>query len=346
MLQNNPVFLEDVAYASSVSSIPWEALSDSRVLITGATGLIGFNLAAVLAARGDITVLAGVRNRAKAEALFDPLTQGRERIEIVDLDVLQPIRLEGRVDYILHCASQTDSKGFVQRPAETIDTAFLGTRSILALAREKQVKGMVFLSTMEVYGHPPKGHRVKENEIGALSPLEVRNSYPLSKIACESLCVAWAKEYGIPVTILRLTQTFGPGVAYGDGRVFADFARHALEGTDIVLHTTGETSRSYLYTADAVTAVLTALLRGERGAAYSAANERSYCTIAQMAKLVGELGGVGVRIEPADAAAMGYASTLYMDLDTSALRALGWEPRTELREMYRRMMACMAPEGA
>ena len=271
MLHTNPVFLEDIAYATTVSSIPWEMLSGRRVLITGATGLIGFNLTAALAARGDVTVLAGVRNREKAEALFAPLTQGREMIQIVDLDVLRPVRVEGEIDYILHCASQTDSKGFIQRPVETIDTALTGTRAMLALAREKQVKGMAFLSTMEVYGHPPKGHRVTEGEIGALSPLEVRNSYPLSKIACESLCVAYAREYGVPVTILRLTQTFGPGVAYGDGRVFADFARHALEGTDIVLHTLGETSRSYLSTADAVTAVLTALLK-----AYSAATESSY----------------------------------------------------------------------
>ena len=76
----------------------------------------------------------------------------------------------------------------------------------------------------------------------------------------------------MPTRIVRLTQTFGTGVSYNDGRVFAEFARCVIEQRDIILKTKGETKRSYLYTADAVTAILTVLLNGETGAAYNAAN--------------------------------------------------------------------------
>ena len=203
-------------------------------------------------------------------------------------------------------------------------TALKGTENILELAKAKKVSGMVYLSSMEVYGHPEKGHKVTEDEIGALSPLDIRNSYPISKIQCESLCFAYAKEYGVPAMSIRLTQTFGPGVNYNDGRVFAEFARCVIEKRDIVLKTKGETERSYLYTADAATAILTVLLKGEPGQAYNAANEDTYCSIAQMAEMVAKQGGVKVRYDIQDEVGNGYPKALYMDLDTEKLKALGW----------------------
>ena len=172
----------------------------------------------------------------------------------------------------------------------------------------------------------------------------VRSSYPESKRMAEALCAGYAAELGVHAKVLRLTQTFGPGVAYDDGRVFASFGRSALEGRDIVLHTAGETERSYLYTADAVTAILTVLLRGRDGQAYNAANEDTYCSIRAMAELVGRTSGpapVSVRVEPQDGERLGYAPTLKMDLDTSRLQALGWRPTVGLEEMYRRMLAGM-----
>lgn len=132
---------------------------------------------------------------------------------------------EGAVDYIIHCANPTSSSFFINKPVETIDTAVNGTKNILDFARNKGVASFVFLSTMEVYGFPAKGHKVKECEGGNFNSTIVRNCYPLSKQLCENLCVAYLSEYDIPAKVLRLTQTFGPGVDYNDGRVFAEFAR-------------------------------------------------------------------------------------------------------------------------
>lgn len=77
----------------------------------------------------------------------------------------------------------------------------------------------------------------------------------------ECICKAYSVQYRLPINIVRLTQTFGPGVEYNDGRVFAEFARCLVEHRDIILHTKGETKRNYLYTADAVRAILIVLLR-------------------------------------------------------------------------------------
>ena len=97
---------------------------------------------------------------------------------------------------------------------------------------------------MEVYGAPSDDHKIDETHGTNLDTMQPRSCYPESKRLCEILCASWQKEYNVPVRVLRLTQTFGPGVRYDDGRVFAEFARCAMEGRDIVLKTAGATCRS------------------------------------------------------------------------------------------------------
>lgn len=123
--------------------------------------------------------------------------------------------------------------------------------------------------------------------------------------------------------------------------MFAEFARCAIEKRDIILKTKGETERDYLYTQDAVEAILTVLLNGKDGEMYSAANEETFCSIFEMAKIVSNMTGIGVRIEEQDIQKMGYANTLHMDLDTSKLRSLGWKPKVGLEEMYKNLIEDM-----
>ncbi len=335
-------YIEDMKYISSASYIPWELLKGKTILVTGATGLIGFNLINGLLyadreKKLNLTVLALVRNLERAKDRFQGLSEDGHLRFIVG-DVRKIPEIEQPIDYIVHGASQTASKAFIQEPVETILTAVYGTENMLKLAKNKKPKGFVYLSSMEVYGYPEKGHKVTEDEIGALSPLDVRNSYPLSKQLCESLCCAYAREYNVPTRILRLTQTFGPGVNYNDNRIFAELARCVLEKRDIVLKTKGETERSYLYIADAVTAILAVLLRGKDGWAYNAANEDTYCSIAEMAYKVAEMGGVNVNFEIQDIKTEGFPKTLYMDMDTTILRNLGWTWGGNILDIYIKMV--------
>ena len=256
----------------------------------------------------------------------------------------RPCRLDEPVDLIVHGASLTSTRDYVRRPVETIRTTLQGTERVLEIAREQDVDSVAYLSSIEVYGAPDGSRRTTESEFAGFDPMVVRSSYPESKRMAEALCTGYAAEFGVPAKALRLTLTFGPGVDRDDERVFAAFARSALSGQDIVLHTAGETERSYLYTADAVTAILTVLLGGENGQAYNVANEDTYCSIRAMADLVARTGGpapVAVRIEAEDGQGRAYPPTLKMDLDTAKLQALGWRPTVGLEEMYRRMMAAM-----
>lgn len=348
MWLENEAMKQDMENISAAQYIPWEQLSNKTILITGATGLIGSTLVNGLLYANrkkhlNLTVLALVRDEFRAKEKFSAQIDNATDLQFVLGTVENLPEIECKIDYIIHGASQTASKAFVEQPVETIVTAISGTHNLLELAKKKSVQGFVYLSSMEVYGHPERGHKVTERDIGCMTPLDVRNSYPISKQQCESLCCAYASEYKLPVMIARLTQTFGPGVHYNDNRVFAYFGRCVKEKQDIVLKTKGETERSYLYTADAATAILTVLLKGESSAAYNMANEATYCSIAEMAQMIAKKNGIGVRFEIQSETENGYPATIYMDLDTSKLKALGWLPvplggGVPLIEMYERMI--------
>lgn len=318
-----------------------QSLEHTTVLVSGATGLLGHAIIKKLLQETDDTIVyALVRNRSKAEKLFQNMNNGNLRILTSDITEFKAEDLG--VEYIIHGASQTASKAFVEHPVETISTAIKGTEAMLRFASKNPVKSFVYLSSMEVYGTPETDEVITETHSTDLDTTKVRSCYPESKRMCENLCVSYFAEYGVPVRIVRLTQTFGAGVSYDDGRVFAEFARCAIEGRNIVLKTKGETRRCYLSLIDAVDAVFTVLLKGENGNAYNAANEATYCSIYEMAELVCAKCAdhhIKVKIdEPRDVSAFGYAPVLRMNLSASKLSALGWQAKYDLENMFCEMI--------
>jgi nucleoside-diphosphate-sugar epimerase len=318
------------------------------VLVTGATGLIGMNLIRGLMSYNElgksrIKVFALVRNLEKGRRIFKEYIE-KEWVALVQGDILTSIVIDESIDYIIHGASVTASRDFVEKPVETILTAIEGTKHVLDFARKKHVKSMVYMSSMEVYGTPYDDEPLTEERMGYLNPLAVRSSYSESKQMVENLCVAYSSEYGVPVKIVRLTQTFGPGVDANDRRVFAEFARCVVSGEDIILQTKGETKRMYLYTADAVTSLLTVLTKGENGQAYNAANTNTYCSIFEMAELVARVFGEGkskVLVSIPQTPNTSYNPVMSVYLDTGKLQQLGWKAEVDLIEMYRRMIVSM-----
>ena len=269
----NEILLEDHRQIASAEYIPWEKLQGKTILVTGACGLIGSTLVnALLYANETKNLNLKVIALDISKAVFAERFETNAALSFIEASVEHLPEIEDDVDYIVHAASPTASKYFVEHPVETINIAINGTRNMLELAKQKKVDAFVYLSSMEVYGHPPKGHKVTENEVAGFDTTNVRNCYPLGKQMCENICTSYFAEYGVPAKIIRLTQTFGAGVRYDDSRVFAEFMRCAVEKRDIVLKTKGETERCYLYTADAVTAILAVMLKGATGQAYTAAN--------------------------------------------------------------------------
>jgi nucleoside-diphosphate-sugar epimerase len=165
-----------------------------------------------------------------------------------------------------------------------------------------------------------------ENDYGFLDILNQRASYPSSKRAAETLCVAYSLEHGLDTVIVRPGHIYGPAVIPSDNRATAQFTRNAVKGEDIVMKSAGSQLRSYCYSLDCASAILAVLLNGEKENAYNISNPDSIITISAIAKELANAAGRNLTFEnPADAEAKGYNLMSNSSLDSKKLEALGWQ---------------------
>lgn len=320
-------------------------------LVTGATGYIGSRIIKSLIEstgykQGNVKIISHCRNKEKYELMYFnmkneniyPLFSDIKDIRKIVEETLQ-VGYLGNIDYIIHCASNTTSSYMISNPVETIDGIVEGTKSVLELAKELNIKGMVYLSSMEVYGDIlcTPGNRATEDMLGYIDILKPRSSYPLGKRMAEGYCAAYANEYGVPVKIARLAQTFGKGILPNENRSFAQFVRAAAEGRDIVLKTEGKSIGNSVSIEDAIDAIFFLLENGENGQAYNVVNERNTMSIKDMAELVARIIGkdkVKVVFDIEDKSKTGYAADTYLYMSGEKMRRLGWEAKKGIEDMF------------
>ena len=329
---------EDLDYLLHTQWIPWEELEGKTILVTGSTGLIGFHLVRALlhASREKglgVRVIAQARDKEKGEWMYRDLLP-HSGLEFFWGNVETLPQVDGPVDYIVHGAGVTASREMVERPVETIWTTVQGMRNLLELAREKKTLGVVFLSSMEVYGRQTSGEVIGEDCDAHLDPGNLRDCYPVSKALAESLCVSYAREYGIRTSCLRLSQVLGcleRRGNTGEKKIIQQIFDDIRNGRDIRLLTKGGSKRTYVYIRDAISAILVALLKGE--GFFNVSDEESYCSVRELCEMaVHELAEDRIRVVVEGKELPQYPKENFLNLTSKRLRSLGWQPSVGLRE--------------
>lgn len=341
---NKQILIEDTnAFAESFELS--ESLYGKTFMVTGATGLIGSVMIKCLLALNreyalDIKIIAVIRDLDKAKNIFaDEFSEIEFKILSLKEIIMPTINTE--VDYIIHLASPTASKYFVEHPVETLCTTIEGTTAVLEFAKSTQILGMVYASSLEVYGSNDTDEWIDENFQGYVNPVETRSSYNMGKRAAECLCHSYAEEYNVPVMMARFTQVFGAGISESENRVFAQFARSVIWGTDIEIHTQGLSAKPYCYTTDAVSAMLYILLKGHPGEVYNIANKDSYISIRDMAFMLRDCFNPQISVTICPKENQGYAPQTKLRLGVEKIESLGWHPCYNLYQMFERLLKYM-----
>lgn len=341
----NKVLEQDIETICSSKFIDWNKIDNHSFFITGATGLIGSLIVKSFIWRNannnaNIKMFLLVRDKKSAVDMFG----NGNNIEYIESSI-ENLNYDMNVDYIIHGASPTQSKFFTKNPVETLDISILGTRNILEVARKNDIKSMVYLSSMEMYG-TMKDENVTEDKIGKIEILNTRSSYSEGKRIAELYCYSYFSEYNVPVKMCRIAQTFGPGISKNETRVFKYFADCIINKKDIILKSTGETIINYSYTTDTILGILCILINGKNGESYNIVGEKTNMTILESAEwLLKEFENKNNRIICECNQKNDFAPDNKMILSNQKIKTLGWKSKISLKEGYKRLIKYIKEEN-
>ena len=315
-----------------------EELYGKTVMVTGASGLIGSYLINTLVKLNEdydakIQIIPLLRNLNK----LDKEIVNKKYVTPVVQDIIQPITYDGNVDYVIHAASPASPPLMREKPVETNLANTVGTANALLFAKEHNAEKFLFISSREVYGQNISDKKYfKEDDLGIINQLIPRNSYAESKKAAENMCLGFNEEYGLDTKIIRLGQTFGPGMNINGGMVHTEFLKMLLNDEDIVLKSDGSSLRTYTYISDAISAMFKIILESE-DIVYNAVNNENEVSIKELAEIIVSLcpekkSKLVFDIEE-EKEGYDYSTFKFCLISSEKIRnELGWDPKYSVEE--------------
>src|SRR6056300_728728 len=228
----------------------------NKILITGGAGFLGSHLCDRFIKEGfnviamDNFITGDKKNLAHLE--------NHPNFEFVEHDVTEFVKIDGKLDYILHFASPASPIDYLKIPIQTLKVGSLGTHNLLGLAKEKKAR-ILIASTSEVYGDPLV-HPQKETYYGNVNTIGPRGVYDEAKRFQESITMAYHRFHGLETRIVRIFNTYGPRMRLNDGRVVPAFMGQVLRGEDLTVFGDGSQTRSFCYISDQVAGIYSLLM--------------------------------------------------------------------------------------
>lgn len=350
----NPIVQQDIQSIIDSNTF-WKQFDNSRILITGASGFIASYIVETLleinaTTNVNIAVYALTRNKTKFLNKFAHHNKNAH-LHFLHFDVIEDLSslTSNGFTHIIHAASNASPKFYGVDPVGTLEANTLGTRQLLKLARDSNVKSFVFISSAEVYGQT-KAIPTGEDDYGYLDPTAVRSCYGESKRMGETMCVSWAHQYSVPVKIIRPFHTYGPGMDLDDGRVYADLVKNIVKREPLMLNSAGTAMRAFCYLSDAVSGIFCVLIKGKNTEAYNLGNDQGEIAIKDLATELQNLypdRSSGVIINASknstskDKASQGKSTYIASQVDRicpdiKKIQTLGWSPSTGVKEGFKR----------
>ena len=347
----NSIIREDIEEIAK--NIDISKCEGNTFLITGANGLLARYIVETLIYLNDCKlkinckIVALCRNKNDAIKKFGDYIN-RPDFKLLIQTVEEDIKYAKSVDYIIHAASQANTKVFYSDPVGTLSANTIGTYNLLKYANEKKVKGFLFFSSGSVYGDASMATEfVKENQYYSIDPLEITSCYSESKKMAENMCFSFHKQFNLPTKIIRIGHTYGPGIDLNDGRVFSDFIKSILNNQDLVIKSDGEAKRAFCYLTDAINAFFLVLFNGKAGEAYNMSNNDCFVSVKELAKILTKKvfkdKGIGI--------VFNYSEGKYtvnnkgnVSICTNKIYKLGWEPKISIEEGFRRTVRSFQDE--
>ncbi|MEY3283522.1 MAG: hypothetical protein RIR86_1535 [Acidobacteriota bacterium] len=299
-----------------------------RIVLTGGAGFIGSHLADRLIAEGHEVIAVDNLITGYEENIRHLLAN--PNFSFINQDISQPFEVAGPVDWVLNLASPASPIDYLRLPLETLRVGSFGTHHTLDLARAKGARYLL-TSTSEVYGDP-QVHPQPESYWGNVNPNGPRSVYDEAKRYAEAATMAYHREFGLDIRIVRIFNTYGPRNRVDDGRVVPTFINQALRNEPLTVFGEGRQTRSFQYVDDLVEGLRLLMERGDHQPVNI--GNPNEMTILQFARLIIELTGSASEIVyrplPQDDPQIRQPDI------TRARGVLGWEPRVPVELGIRR----------
>jgi len=219
-----------------------------KILLTGGAGFLGSHLCDFLISEGHCVIC--IDNLITGSIANIRHLLNDSKFEFIEHDVTEPIRIDVKVDYVLHFASPASPVDFERLSLQILRVGSVGTTNLLELAASKKAK-FLLASSSEVYGNAPVNPQ-KESYWGNVNPIGIRSVYDEAKRFAEASTMAYHRKQGLDTKIARIFNTYGPRMRRNDGRVVPTFISQALSNQPLTVFGDGSQTRSFCYVSDLV----------------------------------------------------------------------------------------------
>tara|TARA_B100000579_G_C22848566_1_gene865922 strand:- start:6483 stop:7415 length:933 start_codon:yes stop_codon:yes gene_type:complete len=221
------------------------------VLISGCCGFIGQNLVDALIK--DYNII-GIDNFFSSNKKILKRFTGIDRFKFIEQDISASLDIHEKIDFIINLACPASPPRYKANPIFTLETNFIGTLNLLNLAKKNNA---IFIqaSTSEIYGDP-EVHPQIETYRGSVNTVGVRSCYDEGKRIAETLCYEYRNNYDVQTRILRIFNTYGPGMDIEDGRVISNFMVNTITNKPLNIYGDGSQTRSFCYIDDLVSGLI------------------------------------------------------------------------------------------